>query len=123
MCYFASGTIAEDAPRVKETRLYVYDLLSHSACNNFHKHKPGETQEFEWTSDDNGDSLVVRVAPDSRHTADEYRACILALHPNRSHFLGWARKIIPQYINGDLDLRGLAAELTLPEDFDRGELR
>ena len=43
-------------------KLYFGQLNSHSGIEVGHKLTPDSYREFEWTKDDTGDSLVVRVS-------------------------------------------------------------
>ena len=43
-------------------KLYFGQLNSHSGIEAGHSLKPDSYREFEWTEDDDGDNLVVRVS-------------------------------------------------------------
>lgn len=72
MCQFLSGVLTND------DKLYFGRLDFHAGIAEGWGLKPGSYREFEWTEDDNGESLMVRIEPDDEHNENWYRAVILA---------------------------------------------
>ena len=82
MCHYVSFCV----PRIKEDELYylrifVGSLDSHAGIEEGWNLKAGEYREAEWTENDSGESLVVRVEDDEEESI--YRAAILAEFPTR----------------------------------------
>ena len=109
----------------KHPKVLCLDLKSHDRTIELLKRKEGTYHEFEWSRDDDGDSLDVRCFPDEDR--NNFKAAILAKFPNRRACLveclrqmaESGRKLdydmsgcdlkgitLPTSIGGYLDLRG-----------------
>ena len=75
-------------------KLYFGQLNSHSGIEVGHSLKPDSYREFEWTEDDDGDSLVVRVSDMDKHDSEWYKEKILSKYPTRSDLLKYISTIV-----------------------------
>jgi hypothetical protein len=125
--------------------IYVGDCQSHSSAEEFHqlgdalksKHPP---VPVEWTADDAGSSIAVRVPSEINRDESWYKALILSLAPTRQNFLqyilrekkygGWLNlggctglTSLPEglHVGGGLDLSGCTGLTSLPEGLHVGE--
>lgn len=73
MCDFLSFLISVDGKRI-----VCGDLRSHSTSREVLKLKATEWRGAEWTREDDGKSLSVRIAPQDEHDEKYYKAIILA---------------------------------------------
>jgi len=80
MCHFLSFVLTDDE------RILVGSLDSHSGVEQGWGLKPGKYRECEWTEDDDGDSLTIRVA-DGDESENHHRAIVLAKHKTRQSLL------------------------------------
>ena len=90
MCHFLSGVI----DKATGQKLYFGQLNSHSGIEAGHSLKPDSYREFEWTEDDDGDSLVVRVSDMDKHDSEWYKEKILSKYPTRSDLLKYISTIV-----------------------------
>ena len=86
MCHYVSFCV----PRIKEDesyylRIFTGDLYYHSGIAAGWNLKPGEYREAEWTEDDSGESLIVRVENNEKESS--YKAAILAEFPTREKLI------------------------------------
>ena len=79
MCEFVSFVVTKDG------RLLAGHLTSHAGIEAGWGLKPGEYREAEWTHDDDGDSLTVRV--EDGEDPNWYKAIVLAQCPTRRDLL------------------------------------
>ena len=79
MCNFASFCVD------KQGNIYVGDWHCHAGIEVGHKLKPDQYREAEWTEDDKGESLTVRVGCGEEENF--YRALILGPYPTRKKLL------------------------------------
>ncbi|BDU72340.1 hypothetical protein [Mesoterricola silvestris] len=138
MCQFLSGLVTIE----KHPKVLCLDLTSHDATLAILKLKPETYREFEWTREDTGDSLDIRVMPGEDR--NEFKSAILAKFPRRIdcindcirqmaesgrnlnydlHSLTSAEGLkLPDSIGGWLDLRSLtsAEGLKLPDSIGGG---
>ena len=70
--------------------IYVYDLLHHERIGTVFGLKPDTYREAEWTEDDNGKSLKVRVVDDEKE--NHFRGIVLSLFPTRKKFLAFIER-------------------------------
>ena len=103
MCHYLSGAIDADPANVRA--VYVGDLHSHEGIEAGWNLVPGQYREFEWTADDDGKTLTVRVEHGEDSSA--YRAAILSMWPTRAVMLtsithGYANGDKCWYVNGQL---------------------
>ena len=89
MCQFLSGVIAKDGQK-----LYFGRLNSHMGIEEGHSLKPDSYREFEWTKDDDGNSLVVRTSDMDKHDNDWYREKILSKYQTRKDLLKYISTIV-----------------------------
>ena len=75
-------------------KFYFGRLNSHSGIEAGHSLKPDSYREFEWTKDDTGDSLVVRVSDMDKHDENWYKEKILSKYPTRSDLLKYISTIV-----------------------------
>ena len=90
MCHFLSGVI----DKATGQKLYFGQLNSHSGIEAGHSLKPDSYREFEWTEDDDGDSLVVRVSDMDIHDENWYKDKILSKYPTRKDLLKYISTIV-----------------------------
>ena len=119
MCDFLSGLVTIE----KHPRILCQNLTSHDATVNALRIAPETYREWEWTREDGGESLNVRVLPGEDRA--EFWSAILALYPRRILCINEClRQIAEGGRNVNLDLSGLtsAEGLTLPQSVG-GSLR
>ena len=101
MCNFLSGIIALDP-----LRMLCTDLLHHEVTVANAGLKPEQYREWEWTKEDCGESLKIRMPPS--RTDAELRVWMLAQFPRRAAcLLECVRQTVA--VGGYLDLRSLTA--------------
>ena len=86
MCHYVSFCV----PRIKEDesyylKIFVGNFYSHSGIEEGWNLKAGEYREAEWTKNDSGESLVVRVENNEKESS--YKAAILAEFPTREKLI------------------------------------
>jgi len=106
MCEYVSGYVDLEG---NEFRV-APDMRSHAACEEYYGLIPDRWREWEWTGDDAGASLVVRVYEDDPHDAGWLKACILAKWPTRADLIAWVDANVPNArINGAVRTGGASA--------------
>jgi len=110
MCNFLSGLVTI----AKHPKIICLHLTSHDETVRLSKRKEETYREWEWTREDSGDSLDVRVMPGE--DATEFKSAILALYPRRKDCLN---ECLRQMANDkrplDYDLSGCDLKgITLP---------
>ena len=81
MCHFLSGCVTIE----RDPRLLCHNLVHHEITVDSCGLEPESYREWEWTKDDNGESLVVRVLPDENPNV--LKSAILAKYPTRADCL------------------------------------
>src|SRR5512146_289372 len=111
MCNFLSGVIT-----IPDHRILCGDLLHHEKTVSAYKLNPETYREWEWTADDSGESLIVRVAEED---SSWLKTQILTSYPSRSELL---LECIRQVANVgcDLYLDGCTGLKALPENLKVG---
>jgi hypothetical protein len=84
MCEYISLVVSPDARTI-----HVGDLYSHSTTREMCGLKTDYGQELEWTKDDAGESLTVRVPKTGRRDSEWYCQRILRLFPRRRDLEKW----------------------------------
>ena len=111
MCKFLSGLVTI----AKHPKVLCLDLKSHDATIAALGIKEETYREFEWTREDDGDSLGVRCLPDEDR--NNFKAAILAQFPTRHDCINECiRQMAASGRNLDYDLSSLtsAEGLVLP---------
>jgi len=110
MCNFLSGVVTIG----KHPKILCQDLMSHDKTITALRLKPETYREWEWTSEDTGDSLDVRVI--KGEDANEFKSAILAQFHNRKEaVIECIRQMAKGGRNCDYDLSGCDLNgLTLP---------
>ena len=110
MCNFLSGLVTIE----KHPKILCQDLLHHEKTVNALSLKPETYREWEWTSEDTGDSLDVRVL--KGEDANEFKSAILAQFPTRKDAINECiRQMAEGGRNCDYDISGCdLTGLTLP---------
>jgi hypothetical protein len=90
MCHLLSGAI----DKATGTKYYFGKLDSHSGIESGHSLKPDSYREFEWTKDDNGESLEVRTGPMDKHDSEWYKEKILSRFPSRQDIFNYISIIV-----------------------------
>lgn len=96
--------------------LYCADLTQHTVTNAFYSLNDNTLHECEWTEDDDGESLVIRLTDEESHKDRLYREWILSHWPKRSNLLDF---IIANFDGENLDLSGTGIT-ELPEGLSVG---
>ena len=81
MCHYLSFKIDH------QMRIYVGNLSSHEGIDNGWSLRPDQAREAEWTKDDNGETLTVRVPTMDRLSEEWWIKQILRRWPNRQKLL------------------------------------
>ena len=81
MCEFVSFVLTEDE------KVFAGSLTSHEGIEVGWELKPGKYRECEWTEDDKGESLVVRVAHNDEFNETWYKVVVLDKFPTRKKLL------------------------------------
>lgn len=82
MCQFASFIVTVDG------RVLAGDLMSHEGIAVGYGIAPGDYREAEWTRDDDGASLVIRLEPgEGRDEEIEWRERVFRRYPTRKALL------------------------------------
>ena len=89
MCQFLSGAIAKGGQK-----LYFGLLNSHNGIEDGHNLKPDSYREFEWTKDDDGESLEVRTSNMDKHDSEWYKEKILSKYQTRQDLLKYISTIV-----------------------------
>jgi hypothetical protein len=110
MCQFLSGLVTIS----RHPKVLCLDLKSHDKSIAALGIKEETYREFEWTREDDGDSLDVRCLPDEDQ--NDFKAAILAKFPTRRDCLiECIRQMAASERNLDYDLRGCdLTGITLP---------
>ena len=110
MCNFLSGLVTIE----KHPKILCQDLVSHDKTITALSLKPETYREWEWTSEDTGDSLDVRVLKEE--DANEFKSAILARFPTRKDaIIECIRQMVEGGRNCNYDLSGCDMKgLTLP---------
>ena len=111
MCHFLSGLVTIE----KHPKVICLDLKSHDATIAYLQLKAETYREWEWTREDRGESLDVRVL--SNENASEFKSAILAQFPRRVDCLNECIRQIVESGRKDIDLRDLTSAdgLVLPQ--------
>lgn len=118
MCTFLSAYVDSSG------KVYVGDFASHKSAEETNGlsaalKSANPPVPFEWTAEDSGVSLSVRVPPAHEHNAAFFCALLLAEYPARLILVTalLARKNFP----GSLYMRGCTGLTTLPDGLSVGE--
>ena len=85
MCHFLSFVVRES-----DGNLFFGQLDSHSGIEEGWGLKPGSYREAEWTRDDRGESLTIRVKPGELES--QFGALVLSRFPTRKKLLEYIRR-------------------------------
>ena len=122
MCEFLSAYISHGGRTV-----YPGNLREHHVAEELHGLRAAlegnwPPWPFEWTQDDAGESLDVRVTLTARHAPDWYRERILKRWPTRPDLLNWCLAHLPSGL-GDLYLYGCTGLKSLPANLEVKAIR
>ena len=116
MCAFLSLVLSEDAKTV-----HIGDLRSHSGTRNMLGLETDYGRELEWTRDDDGESLSIRVPANHRRDEVWYRERILRRWPSRPDLIRWClEQITKEEWSWPLDLGGCTGLTALPDGLSVG---
>ena len=116
MCHFLSGYVSADGHAVLPG-----DLLHHHIAEEVHnlsealKDPRMAPVPWEWTDDDEGESLEVRVPALHAHDEAWFRERILRRWSNRRAMLAYCVEQMPRSWPGILDLRDCTGLTALPD--------
>jgi len=119
MCNFISGYISHSGQIV-----WPGDLWSHCACEEIHKLGPKlrglrPPWPLEWTENDHGESLTIRVGEVCARDEAWYKVKILRRWKTREEFLVWAIPIVAEGA-GRLNLSDCTELTSLPDNLSVG---